>query len=384
MPTARFPAVAVQAAEHGLTLVRAHPRPDRLHLDLTDADGRRVIGQWLVDAAVAEDVAEATDAVGPDLVRLLGNHLVTQERGADRRLRTLAPLVAAGAELVVHRPERRAVVRTRGPRSSSVGGERAGESPPSPPPPDVVYSKVVRPRRTADLVRRMEQAAAVPGLHVPRVTAVDEDAGTIRMSTLPGRTLHDLLTEGVADAARAIGVAVRTLHSAGDVDGVPTHDLAAEVATTRGLLDLTGAHHALGARDLDALERDLARAVSTVAQAGSVDQPGLLHRDLHDKQLLVDGESVGILDVDTLGVGDPALDLGNLLAHLDLRVQQGWTTPATAAAVEGEVLAGYGPSARTRAAAAGYRALTHVRLHALYAFRPGDAPASTGEGSTVG
>ena len=46
---------------------------------------------------------------------------------------------------------------------------------------------------------------------------------------------------------------------------------------------------------------------------------------------------VGMLDVDTLGVGDPGLDLGNLLAHLDLRVQQGWTTQQTAEAVEEEV-----------------------------------------------
>lgn len=359
-PSAPFPSVVATAAEHGLTLVRAHPRPDRLHLDLTDADGRRVIGQWLVDAATAKDVAASTDAVAPGAVSLLGSHLVLQDRGADRRLRALAPLVAAGAELVVHRPERRAVVRT-----SLDGGDR-------------VYTKVVRPRRTADLVRRMEQAAAVPGLDVPQVVAVDEGSGTIRMSTLPGRTLHDLLAEGVPDAAEQIGAAVRTLHSAPEVDGVSGHDLAAEVAATQVLIDLARTHHALGARDVELVTRDVAHAATTVVRAGPVERRSLLHRDLHDKQLLVDGDGggmrVGMLDVDTLGVGDPGLDLGNLLAHLDLRVQQGWTTQQTAEAVEEEVLAGYRPDARTRAAATGYRALTHARLRALYAFRPGDLP----------
>ncbi|WP_277455458.1 aminoglycoside phosphotransferase family protein [Janibacter sp. DB-40] len=371
-PVIPFPTVGATVAEHGLSLVRAHPRPDRLHLDLMDADGRRVIGQWIVDGA--EQVAAATEAVAPGRVRRLGEHLVLQDGGADRRLPALAALVADGAELVVHRPERRAVVRTRVPHLPPGGGERAGGASASPPPPDVVYTKVVRPRRTTDLVRRMQQAAAVPGLDVPRVVAADETAGTVRMSTLPGRTLHDLLVEGVPEAAARIGAAVRTLHTAPQVDGVPAHDLAAEVDVTRGLIELARTHQALGSRVLETLWRDVERAATTITLAGPATRRSLLHRDLHDKQLLVDGDAVGMLDVDTLGLGDPALDLGNLLAHLDLRVEQGWTTRQTAAVVEDEILAGYRPDARTRAAAAGYRALTHARLRALYAFRPGDLP----------
>lgn len=366
IPSARFPSVGPTAAEHGLTLVRAHPRLDRLHLDLVDAHGRRVIGQWLVDATTAKDVAASTDDLAPGAVRLLGRHLVRQDGGADRRLRALAPLVAAGAELIVHRPERRAVVRT-----TPDGGGRAVCTAAG-PRASAVYTKVVRPRRTAALVRRMGQAAMVPGLDVPQVVAVDEEAGTIRTSTLPGRTLHDLLPEGVPVAAEQVGVAVRTLHSAGGVDGVPRHDLRAEVENTRVLLGLARRHHALTARAIDALERDVSRAASVIADAGAVGSLRLLHRDLHDKQVLIDGEDVGMLDVDTLGMGDPALDLGNLLAHLDLRAHQGCTTVETASAVEDEVLFGYGPDARTSAAADGFRALSRARLRALYAFRPGD------------
>ncbi|MGO1166203.1 MAG: phosphotransferase family protein [Janibacter sp.] len=355
-PAIRFTTACRRIEDHGLTLVRAHPRRDRLHLDLTDVDGRRVIGQWLVDADTAERVAGATEAVAPGRVRLLGNHLVLQEAGADRRLTALAPLVADGAGLVVHRPERRAVVRT---------GE--GE--------DLTFTKVVRPSRTLELARRMERAADVPGLRAPRVASTDEDSGSIVMSTLPGRTLHDLLTQGVpAGVGEQVGAAVRTLH-AGDIEEVPGHDLAAEVATTKGLIDLARLHRALDTRDLEALDREVARAASVVAQAGPVGERRLLHRDLHDKQLLVDGDAVGMLDVDTLGAGDPALDLGNLLAHLDLRVRQGWTSPQTAAEVEDEVLAGYRPDGRTTAATVGYRTLTQARLTALYAFRPGDLDA---------
>lgn len=362
-PRSTFAAAREEIDGHGLTLVRAHPRRDRLHLDLADADGVRVIGQWLTEPETAEAVAADTEAVAPGRVRLLGSRTVLQDGGADRRLTALAPLVAAGADLVVHRPERRAVVRT---------GE--GE--------DRTFTKVVRPRRTADLVRRMAQAAAVPGLRAPRVTAADEASGTIRMSTLPGRTLHDLLAETVPPGvAGAVGEAVRTLHTAPDVEGVPRHDLGAEVGAARGVLALARLHRALEPRVVDALDRDVARAASAIVGAGPVGGPSLLHRDLHDKQLLVDDGRVGMLDVDTLGVGDPALDLGNLLAHLDLRVRQGWTSAEVAAEVAGEALDGYAPDARTRAATAGYRALTRARLRALYAFRPGDLPSASAPAS---
>src|SRR5690606_13878369 len=47
--------------------------------------------------------------------------------------------------------------------------------------------------------------------------------------------------------------------------------------------------------------------------------PGTLkpcHRDLHERQILVAGHIAGFLDFDTLSLADPALDPGNLLAHL--------------------------------------------------------------------
>lgn len=45
------------------------------------------------------------------------------------------------------------------------------------------------------------------------------------------------------------------------------------------------------------------------------------HRDLHEKQILISGGVAGILDFDTLSLADPALDPGNLLAHLFLARQ---------------------------------------------------------------
>lgn len=101
----------------------------------------------------------------------------------------------------------------------------------------------------------------------------------------------------------------------------------------------------------------------------------LLHRDLHDKQVLVDeaGE-VGVLDFDLLAAGDPALDLGNLLAHLDLRAAQGLVVDA--APLRAAVLAGYGPSGAVLSRLPAYERATRLRLAAVYAFRPRWAAAA--------
>jgi aminoglycoside phosphotransferase (APT) family kinase protein len=42
-----------------------------------------------------------------------------------------------------------------------------------------------------------------------------------------------------------------------------------------------------------------------------------VHRDLYEEQLLI-GNRVGLIDLDDAALGPPELDLGNLLAHVDL------------------------------------------------------------------
>ncbi len=47
-----------------------------------------------------------------------------------------------------------------------------------------------------------------------------------------------------------------------------------------------------------------------------------IHRDFYDKQLIVDGDSVALLDFDNLAIGDRAQDYGNFLGHCRLRQLQ--------------------------------------------------------------
>ena len=47
-----------------------------------------------------------------------------------------------------------------------------------------------------------------------------------------------------------------------------------------------------------------------------------VHRDYFDKQVLIGTSRTTLLDLDTLTTGDPAVDVGNFLAHLTLRGRQ--------------------------------------------------------------
>ena len=94
------------------------------------------------------------------------------------------------------------------------------------------------------------------------------------------------------------------------------------------------------------------------------------HRDLHDGQLLWDGERVGVVDLDTVCRAEPALDLANLAVHADLRRAQGLWPAAAVERVEEAVdevaRAAGAPRARLELA----RRATVARLAAVYSLRP--------------
>lgn len=336
--------VADVAGRRDLVLRRAWPRDaDHLLLDLVPSHGPAVAGQWFADPVRAAAVAASTGAPA-----LADGHVVLQPRGADRRLTTLADLLRRpGAQLVAHRPERRAVVR-RG---------------------DGSYTKVLRAGRAAD-VARAARAAAVPGLRVPRVLAVDSSAGTVTTSALPGRTLHELLAVGAPEAvvaARATGRALATLHAFRPVGDAPLHDGAAELQVLRRWEALAAVH---------GLAADLPAPADDAGLTGPAQALVPVHRDLHDKQVLLAGAGVGLLDFDLAALGEPALDLANLLVHLELRVLQGLARPGLARATADAALEGYGPGSATLARLPAYDRAARRRLVAVYAFRPRHAAAA--------
>ncbi len=97
----------------------------------------------------------------------------------------------------------------------------------------------------------------------------------------------------------------------------------------------------------------------------------MIHRDFYDKQVFVDPEGgIGVLDFDTLCVGEPALDVANMLVHLELRSWQGRCSRGPASKAAGAFLDGYDPPPKVQARLGAYRDSTRLRLACLYAYRP--------------
>jgi hypothetical protein len=289
--------------------------------------------------------------ITPDAVRV--------HAGRDPKLPALAAELARPETVLLgHRPGRRAVLR----RGS--GGA-------------VSYVKVVRPGRTGPAVAGLAAGASLRAgcdlVAVPDLLDADDAAGVLRIAEVPGPTLHELL---VAGSARAVVTAARTgflldavAVTPAPAAGLPHHDHDAEAGVLRRWIGMAARWTAL---DLAAPGTALAAALRALPQR----PPVVCHRDLHDKQVVAAGARIGLLDLDTLCLADPALDRANLLAHLRLRVLQGrWPAPLAAACAQRlgplDAAAGEDP------ALAVYTSAALLRLAAVYAVRPGppDLPA---------
>lgn len=333
-----------------LVLRRAWPRgEDRLLLEYA-AGGATVAGQWHADRCRGAAVARAT----PGAVWLAGAGVVLQEGGADRKLPAVARLAAEpGAVLVVHRPERRAVVR------------RPGAS----------YAKVVQSHRAGDVLAADRAARHTGAVRLAELLGADLAAGVLEWAELPGRSVHDLLADpdvpvaAVAAAGAATGRAVAALHRAPAPPGLRAHRPEDELAAA--------ARWVQPARSLARAPAGVDDALHTAARllAGRPGPPAVVHRDLHDKQVLVEGDEAGLLDVDTLAVGEAAVDVANLLVHLELRTCLG-LAPERATAFATAFLDAYDPAPVVTARVPAYAAAIRARLACVHSFRPHEAGAA--------
>lgn len=285
----------------------------------------------------------------------------------DPKLANLAE-AARGGELLVHRYGRRAVIRSTDPSAPQS------------------FTKVLRPGKAVPAARAHKDASALAagsGVVVPQVLA--ESAGSITLSTVPGKDLHLLGRQVWAarqrqdnDGAAAARWTLAWRFFGQDwprfarpvAAGIPSYSAEDECATVE--------KWAAQARQFGTLavgERQLGEAVDHVQELllGSAAQaPVLAHRDLHDKQILFDPKqrSLGLIDCDTLALAEPALDLANLLVHLEFRCHQGLLHPAAAATAKAEVRRTAEQMGVDPRRIAAYSAASALRLACVYSFRP--------------
>ena len=210
--------------------------------------------------------------------------------------------------LLRYRPGRRAVLRY------NLVGVRGASA------PRVVYGKVLRPHRAERLYTSLrELRGGRPWLRQndrPRL-ALPRPLFGGAMATLPvgGEPLRRRLLENgsLPNPARIAGV-VAYLASL-----TPRSPQTHMINDHRDPARLAGhATRVLGHALPDA-KADVARVADAVAQGLSAEpmELRLAHGDLYDEQIFVDeGYTLGVIDVDDIGLSDPVLDGANLCAHL--------------------------------------------------------------------
>lgn len=325
-----------------LVLRRAWPHADGgLALEFTGS-GTIASGIWYPGRGAERRWRERD---GEAIVDLDGEAIVLHAPGKDRRLPALAGAVSAqGATIVGHRAERRAVVAVPG-----------------------AYVKVVRPGRVARLAAAHRAATArVRDVTVPQVLAADDEAGTVVLEAIPGVSLHDLLARPAHAERhlRAAGSAIARFHAA-PVPRAPHHGPREEAVVLEGWIERLRAYDS----DLFVEIWNAARPVLTALAALAPVPAASLHRDLHDKQILICPEGVGLIDLDTSAPGDPAIDVANLVVHMRLRDWQSHSLIDPELAREA-ILEGYGASGELRSRLDVYERATALRLACVYAFRP--------------
>ncbi|MDN5821583.1 MAG: phosphotransferase, partial [Brachybacterium sp.] len=254
--------------------------------------------------------------------------------------------------------------------------------------PDALrYVKIVRPGRAARLLVAIARAEDFTGpFRTAQVLAADND--TVTFAELPGHLLHEGLPvadgswrRAWRDTLGAWSAAVRSSRRRLDAAGTgavgghaaalgheTVHGPAAEAAVLNTWCERADAVDRAGAR---ARGRAVAAAHRELARVDGVDRPALIHRDLHDKQILWrPGEPPALLDVDTAALGDPALDVGNLRAHALWRELQGLWSPDQAEVVREEIDRAALHSGIRPETLAAYESGTIARLACVYAFRP--------------
>lgn len=175
-------------------------------------------------------------------------------------------------------------------------------------------------------------AAAGVDLVIPRVLGVDGDVLVIE--AMRGRHLHALEPGEHADAFVALGRAVGALHL------LPSTALPAA--------DPFGAP-AIGeaVRVLSAIRPDVGTAVNRLGAELDTRRPAgraraVIHGDLNSRNWLACDARVALFDLDQASVGDPAIDLGGVLAWMRARTLTGAWSADRERTLVSALYAGYG------------------------------------------
>lgn len=184
-------------------------------------------------------------------------------------------------------------------------------------------------------------------VRVPRLLALSRPLHTTFLESLTPAALRvpgsDAVPVGPAESAQAL----RALHSHHPAGPLPSITAAAQVSRVRVEQDLVATAWPEVAERVDAPLRNAAAVLEGDTRGRFV----LSHGDFTPSQLIRLPGGLGLVDLDTLCLAEPAADLGRYLAYHDIRAARGAAGAADPADTDARatVLAAYGGSRAHRA-----------------------------------
>lgn len=292
----------------------------------------------------------------------------------DRKLTRLAELLDGGDHLaaLVGHPVTIQLVQFAPEKSATVVCHRPHGSAP------IAYVKAYRDDTHGDVAERIHRelpgtvAAGCRHLEMPRMLGYDRERRFLALAAVDGTRLDQIPDDRREEPMRLLGSAVAELHALRAPEGTPTF----------GRLDIDKILHA--AELIGLVRPDVAPAARSLAATLARSQPpppatpSCLHGDLHLKNAFLRDGRVVLIDLDLVGAGDPAAEIGSLLAALRFTAVAGRSEREAAHAQERAFLDGYGslralpgaPSIRWHVAAAllterALRVVNRIRVDGL-------------------
>ncbi len=366
-PSSQAVAALLPGGPQRLTVERVHfpgAKPVQLQIRAHDGAGHSqvLLGEWvgaqaadlaLIEAARLAKPRRRQSTIEPSVVADPANGLVLRRPGFDAKLPGLRLLhdpafalkrlgAQASVSLVAHRLGKRAVLRITGPD----GVRFARLRPITSNSGQVAYD------------RHLALWTALQGndvLVIPRPAGFDAELGVALFEALPGLPP---IFDGLAGFAACRSV----MRGIAAMQSLATEAEAYSTADEMEILDVWAGRLAQVFPDLADRVQPLLQCLRDDLTAMAPVTPALCHRDLHEGQVLLDQSRTGLLDFDTLRLGDPCLDLGNLQAHLILAtLRDGLPRRAFVTALENA-------SAQPLARVALWRRAALLRLAMIYAF----------------
>lgn len=168
-----------------------------------------------------------------------------------------------------------------------------------------------------------------PDVQVPEPIAYKLELKLVVQGSVPGQPAETALLAGNRDLAVRIATALHCLHASG-LDLGRRHDMEKELSALPGRVEGVGAVEP----GLLPLASELLKAVRLrIQEMEGAWRWRPIHRDAYHEQVLVDGKRLSILDLDDAAMSEPAIDIANFVAHLQLLGIQRHEDPAALAGV---------------------------------------------------